>query len=86
MTFEKLVQKIIVTSSYVDAGVVAVVVVVISVVLECVTVTPVEIVEIIEITVIVSTQMTTIEFRVMSPPRMQVNISYCLWSACWTIV
>ena len=80
-TFEKPVQKIIVANSCVGADVV---VIAVFVVLVCVIET---FVEIVEITFVVSTKMTTIESEMWtSPPRMQVNISYCLWSACWTIV
>ena len=83
-TFEKPVQKIIVANSCVGADVVVIVIAAVPVVLVCVIVTSVEIVE---MTFVVSTKMTTIEFEMWtSPPRMQVNISYCLWSACWAIV
>ena len=81
--FKMPVQKIVVANGYVEAGVVAVVVVI--VVLVCVSV--MFLVEIVEMAFVISTELTTIEFEVRTaPPRMQVNISYCLWSVCWAIV
>ena len=85
-TFKMPVQKIIVTNGYVEAGVVAVVVVVVVIVaLVCVFV--MFLVEIVGIIFVIATEMTTFEFEEWTaPPRMQVNICYCLWSTCWTIV
>ena len=55
---ETLVQKIVVTDSCFDAGVVAVIVFVIAVVM---------------MTIVVSTNIRTIEFRGTAPPGMLVN-------------
>ena len=58
---QNAVQKIVVTNSYIIARVI---VTVASVMLSAV------------ILLVVTTKLTTIEFRVTTPPRMQVNIPY----------
>ena len=78
------VQKIVVADDCVDAGVVDVVVgvvVIVIVVIACVTVFIVG-----KVILIGAKTITTIEFRVASPPRMQVNIADYLGCICWPVL